>query len=88
MRRCHPCHSEKRQRTRTGRGAHARIQRNGRGPDAGVAVSPIRGNMPAAHGESCGPLVWLQWHGLSGPIVAQAWGMVACSPKGISRTVL
>eukprot|EP00661_Eupelagonemidae_sp_cell13_P014893 gene14893-biopygen5153 len=31
---------DKRQRTRTGRGAHDRIQRNGHGPDAGVAVSP------------------------------------------------
>eukprot|EP00661_Eupelagonemidae_sp_cell13_P022742 gene22742-biopygen20769 len=29
-----------RQRTRTGRGAHDGIQRNGRGPDAGAAVSP------------------------------------------------
>eukprot|EP00661_Eupelagonemidae_sp_cell13_P015169 gene15169-biopygen5173 len=31
---------EKRQRTRTGRGAHDRIQTNGRRPDAGSAVSP------------------------------------------------
>eukprot|EP00661_Eupelagonemidae_sp_cell13_P012983 gene12983-biopygen9527 len=31
---------EKRQRTRTGRGPHDIIQRNGRGPDAGSAVSP------------------------------------------------
>eukprot|EP00661_Eupelagonemidae_sp_cell13_P018065 gene18065-biopygen23397 len=27
-------------RTRTGRGPHGRIQRNGRGPDAGAAASP------------------------------------------------
>eukprot|EP00661_Eupelagonemidae_sp_cell13_P011693 gene11693-biopygen9437 len=32
--------SDKRQRTRTGRGAHDRIQTNGRGPDAGRAVPP------------------------------------------------
>eukprot|EP00661_Eupelagonemidae_sp_cell13_P016881 gene16881-biopygen20326 len=31
---------EKRQRTRTGRGPHDRMQRNGRGPDAGSAVPP------------------------------------------------
>eukprot|EP00661_Eupelagonemidae_sp_cell13_P024548 gene24548-biopygen1385 len=30
-------------RTRTGRGPHDIIQRNERGPDAGSAVSPIRG---------------------------------------------
>eukprot|EP00661_Eupelagonemidae_sp_cell13_P013339 gene13339-biopygen3502 len=35
--------SEKRQRTRSGRGPHDDTERNGRGPDAGVAVSPKQG---------------------------------------------
>eukprot|EP00661_Eupelagonemidae_sp_cell13_P010154 gene10154-biopygen1740 len=43
---------EKRQRTRTGRGPHDRIQRNGRGaehgPDADSAVSPTTGASRAA----------------------------------------
>eukprot|EP00661_Eupelagonemidae_sp_cell13_P015106 gene15106-biopygen23164 len=45
-----------RQRTRTGRGAHGRVRRNGRGPDAGVAVSPWR--PPSGHpgwGETTSP---------------------------------
>eukprot|EP00661_Eupelagonemidae_sp_cell13_P007658 gene7658-biopygen29 len=37
------CPWEKWQRTRTGRGPHDRVQRNGRGPDAGGAVSPLTG---------------------------------------------
>eukprot|EP00661_Eupelagonemidae_sp_cell13_P018707 gene18707-biopygen18982 len=50
---------EKRQRTRTGRGAHDRIQRNGRGLDAGRAVSPSvgRGGAPLESLESLGSTV-------------------------------
>eukprot|EP00661_Eupelagonemidae_sp_cell13_P025241 gene25241-biopygen17992 len=37
------------QRTRTGRGQHKISQRNGRGPDAGVAVSPsVAGTLAAS----------------------------------------
>eukprot|EP00661_Eupelagonemidae_sp_cell13_P005688 gene5689-biopygen16274 len=36
-------------RTRTGRGAYDRIRRNGRGPDAGTAVSPRMPTTSSAH---------------------------------------
>eukprot|EP00661_Eupelagonemidae_sp_cell13_P024329 gene24329-biopygen10431 len=51
----HPAPSAPREkRTRTGRGPHGNMQRNGRGPDAGLAVSPWEMHRPgdAAVGRS------------------------------------
>eukprot|EP00661_Eupelagonemidae_sp_cell13_P017214 gene17214-biopygen23328 len=58
---------DKRQRTRTGRGAHDTIQRNGCRPDTGSAVSPSAGTV-AGPGPSAGP----------GPVAAVALFVVLC----------
>eukprot|EP00661_Eupelagonemidae_sp_cell13_P023783 gene23783-biopygen13394 len=60
-----PCW-KKRQRARTGRGPHDGIQRNGRGPDAGVAVSPWPAGTAAAlrdERESGGGVRGRRWEG-------------------------
>eukprot|EP00661_Eupelagonemidae_sp_cell13_P004497 gene4498-biopygen916 len=85
------------QRTRAGRGPHDRIQRNGRGPDAGSAVTPNRDHRTLARawrGRGAGYRHLLAWGGAG---VARAWrgrgaGMarawrghgagVACDPRG------